>query len=212
MNDSIVIIVEGVDASGKSTLIPGLVEWLSARRKRPVQSFRDPGSTPLGERIRALVKNAAEPMEQSTSFLLFCAARSELAAKVNKHLAAGEDVVLDRWWFSTYAYQGTLGIDKGLIREVATQTARIDAHWTAAFYLDVSDDVARQRLAADVERRSSTAIKDRFESMGADFRAKLRERYNDLCLRGKLERVDTDKLTPHDVFNEVTSRLIARRV
>lgn len=212
MTDPIVIIVDGLDGSGKSSLIPGLVEWLAEKRRRPVQSFRDPGSTPLGEKIRSLVKNAAEPMEQTTQFLLFCAARAELATLVNRHLAKGEDVVLDRWWYSTYAYQGALSIDKKLIRQIAQETADL-AQYPHSFYLDVSEEVARKRISLDAEVRKSSVIKDRFESMDLGFRLRVRENYKELWGGGEapLDRVDTDPLTPHEVFIEVT-RILARRL
>lgn len=204
--EPVVIVLEGSDGAGKSTLIPPLAEWLAERRRRPVHCFRDPGSTPLGEKIRLLVKNANEPMEQTTQFLLFCAARAELAARVNRCFKAGEDVILDRWWFSTYAYQGALGINKMLIQGIALETAVLYAE-PIVFLLDVSEEVARSRIAADAVSRQSTLIKDRFESMGPEFRQRMREGYVDISTMTVMSRINTDELTSAEVFAKVTAKL-----
>ncbi len=212
MTDPIVVVLDGLDGSGKSTLVPGLVEWLAKKRQRTAVSFRDPGSTPLGEKIRALVKNADEPMTQQTQFLLFCAARAELAAKVNVHLARGDDVVLDRWWYSTFAYQGALGIPSDLIIDLSKATAKLDTviGGVHAFYLHVSPDVARKRIADDAVARQSTFIKDRFESMDETFRQTVHIRYLQLTAGGYMKTIDTDPRTPHEVFVELTRKLSER--
>jgi len=102
------ITVEGLDGSGKTTLVHGLAEALGAT------ALREPGGEPLAERIRALVKDGA--FDAHAEALLFAAARAQLVAtQLRPRLAAGETLVLDRFVDSSLAYQGAgrgLGMDR----------------------------------------------------------------------------------------------------
>lgn len=93
------ITVEGLDGSGKTTLVRGLADHLGAT------ALREPGGEPLAERIRELVKDgAAVPRAEA---LLFAAARAQLVEReLAPRLARGETLVLDRFVDSSLAYQG----------------------------------------------------------------------------------------------------------
>ena len=95
---------EGIDGAGKSSH----VDWLAERCRqagREVIVTREPGGTPLGERLRELVLN--EPMAAQTELLLVFAARNEhLEGLIRPALARGCVVICDRFTDSTYAYQG----------------------------------------------------------------------------------------------------------
>lgn len=101
------ITVEGLDGSGKTTLVRGLAEALNAT------ALREPGGEPGAERIRDLVK--AHPFDAHAEALLFAAARAQLVAtEIAPRLARGETVVIDRFVDSSLAYQGAgrgLGIE-----------------------------------------------------------------------------------------------------
>ncbi len=107
---------EGVDGSGKTTQAELLREWLR-ERGRVVVGCREPGGTPLGERIRELLLHGEEMNEWSEA-ALFAAARAELVERlIRPALREGSDVVCDRYVDSSLAYQGVargLGVDQVL--------------------------------------------------------------------------------------------------
>src|SRR5881296_366835 len=96
---------EGMDGSGKSTQVELLRATLAAKG-RDVEATREPGGTPLGERIRELLLDGDE-MAPWTEAALFAAARAELARRViGPALERGADVVCDRYVDSSLVYQG----------------------------------------------------------------------------------------------------------
>jgi dTMP kinase len=162
------ITFEGIDGAGKSTHI-GYVTALLKAAGKTVVSTREPGGTPLGEKLRDLVLH--EPMHLETEALLMFASRREHVAQViEPALARGEWVLSDRFTDASFAYQGG---GRGLDR------ARLDAleQWVhphlqpdLTLLFDVPLDVARARLDA-------TRTLDRFEAEQADFFARVRGEY-----------------------------------
>ena len=156
------IALEGIDGCGKSTQARALADVLAARL-----TF-EPGATPVGARLRELLlaPDAAPPTAR-TEALLMAADRAEHVARiVEPALAAGEWVVSDRYAGSTIAYQGYgRGLDPseldGLVRW-ATGGLAADL----SILVDVSVDVAADRLAAQGRRGA-----DRMERLGPDFAA-----------------------------------------
>ena len=112
---------EGVEGVGKSTQIARAAERLRARGVEPLVT-REPGGTPLGEKIRGLLLDGEHPAPWAEA-ALFAAARAELAERVIRpSLAAGADVVCDRYLDSSLAYQGIargLGVDRVLELNIA---------------------------------------------------------------------------------------------
>ena len=97
------VTLEGVDGAGKSTQARLLAEALGP----DTLLLREPGGTPAGERLRAILKDASVELTPRAELMLFCAARAELVDRVIvPALAAGRDVVCDRFADSTAAYQG----------------------------------------------------------------------------------------------------------
>ena len=97
------ITFEGIDGSGKSTLIPFIADWLR-QQGREVVCTREPGGTPMGSTLRHLLE--FEDVSDKTRFLLYLADRAEHVDKVIKPaLAAKKDVLCDRFCDSTFAYQ-----------------------------------------------------------------------------------------------------------
>lgn len=100
------IAFEGIDGCGKSTLLTAIAARLREEGSDPL-CVREPGSTPLGERIRdALLDPATGELTAWTEVCLFTACRSEMVAtQIRPALDAGRDVLLDRYFYSTLAYQ-----------------------------------------------------------------------------------------------------------
>src|SRR2546429_6147620 len=106
------ITLEGIDGAGKSTHVGGIADFLRARGKDTVVT-REPGGTPLGEKLRALV--LSQKMDIDTEALLMFAARREhIAQVIAPALASGSWVVSERFTDATYAYQGA---GRGMARD-----------------------------------------------------------------------------------------------
>jgi dTMP kinase len=218
MTRPIVVVLEGIDGGGKTAHAKRVHEHLLSLG-RTAHLYRDPGGTPTGEQIRTLVKSAAVPMHQHTQFLLFCAARAELATAVCDHLEAGHDVVLDRWWYSTFCYQGADGIDEEAIMGITNHFATLSFAAPAgedddlleggrmrAYHLHVTPDEARKRTAS-ATRVNDARVKDRYESKPAAYLDCVYNRYLTLEARGYLTRVETTGRTEADVWENLRKRV-----
>ncbi len=163
------IVFEGVDGAGKSTLVSSLAQWLSKQGKSVVTT-REPGGTPIGERLRELVLHAT--MHPETELMLMCAARREhLLTVIEPALAAGAWVLSDRFADASYAYQVA---GRGVAAE---RFAVLDA-WTRegvvpgmTFVLDLAPEVALAR------RQHRAEASDRFEQESAAFFSRVRAAY-----------------------------------
>jgi len=103
------VVFEGVDHCGKTTQIDLAEKWLVARGYSVVR-FREPGGTEAGERIRDALLDKKLSITPLCEMLLFMASRVQLLEqKIVPTLNNGQVVLLDRYWFSTYAYQGFAG-------------------------------------------------------------------------------------------------------
>lgn len=159
---------EGVDGAGKSSHI----DWVCAQlreRGLTVVTTREPGGTPLGERLRDVLLH--HPMTLRAETLLMFAARAEhLATVIEPALARGDWVVCDRFTDATFAYQGggrQLGAEAIAVLERWVQgTLQPDRTW----FFDLPLAVARQRLQAAREA-------DRFEREDAAFFERTRAAY-----------------------------------
>ena len=174
------ITFEGPEGGGKSTHIRLLAQRLRAEG-RTVLVTREPGGTPLAEKIRGLVREELDdPPVTRSEVLLFLAARAQVVSQVIRPaLARGEWVLCDRFADSTFAYQGYgRGIDVGLLRnfnDFATEGLVPDL----TILLDVPLEVSRSRLAA---RQAATATAaDRIEQAGTMFHRRLREGFLELA-------------------------------
>jgi len=98
------ITLEGIDGAGKSTHVGGIADFLRGRGKNIVVT-REPGGTPLGEELRALVLSQTMDID-TEALLMFAARREHIARVIAPALAAGSWVVSERFTDATYAYQG----------------------------------------------------------------------------------------------------------
>ena len=164
---------EGIDGSGKSTQAQLLGKWLE-EQGRTVVATREPGGTPLGERVRELLLDG-DAMSAWSEAALFVAARSELVERVIRPaLAAGSEVISDRYLDSSLAYQG---LARGLgVEEVLS--LNVDA--IGGLLPDVTF-----LLLVDVEEagKRSTAARDRIEREGDTFLRAVDAGYRQLAER-----------------------------
>jgi dTMP kinase len=160
------ITLEGVDGAGKSTHLPRIAEFLRSRGKEVVVT-REPGGTPLGERLREIL--LAEPMHIETETLLMFAARREHIARViAPALAAGRWALSDRFTDATYAYQGG---GRGMpVEKIAAleRWVQEDLQPDLTLVFDVPVEVALGRLQGKA---------DRFEREDRDFFERVRTAY-----------------------------------
>jgi dTMP kinase len=160
MNPGKFISFEGVDGAGKSTHVEAACDWLR-QQGHTVVSTREPGGTPLGEKLREWLLH--EPMHLETEALLMFAARREhIAQVIAPALARGDWVVSDRFTDATFAYQGG---GRGLPLpklEILEQWVHADLQPDLTLLFDVPLEVARERL-----NRSRTL--DKFEQEKDDF-------------------------------------------
>jgi len=158
---------DGIDGVGKTTQMQLFCQWLE-QAGRVVVTCRDPGSTPLGEKVRKLLLNSGDdtPISARSEMLLYMAARAQLVEQViQPALAAGKTVVSDRYLLANVVYQGYAGgLDVAVVRAVgAVATAGLVPNCT--FLLDMSPTEARKRMGDEL---------DRVERRGDDYRKRLR--------------------------------------
>ena len=155
---------DGIDGSGKSTQMALFVEWLR-EAGHSVVTCRDPGTTKLGEAVRAILLGADYPIDFRAEMLLYMAARAQLVEEVIRPaLEQGHLVVSDRFLIATVAYQGAGGIpatDVWQVGKVATDRTLPDL----TFLLDVDPETASQRM---------TRERDRMEARGLEYFGKVR--------------------------------------
>ena len=167
---------EGIDGAGKSSHIEALAAVFRAQGRTVTQS-REPGGTPLAEKLRDLLLNdAMDPFTES--LLVFAARRDHLRCVIAPALARGEVVLCDRFTDATFAYQGAgRGFDLRLlsILEQWTQTGiaqepdlMLEPQLTVWF--DLAPEVAAERLAG-------ARVPDRFESQPVEFFARVAHGY-----------------------------------
>lgn len=172
------IVIEGGDGTGKSTQALMLKDRLSSMGVE-VLHIREPGSTPLGERIRKILigDSGEEALEigPESEMLLYMACRAELFKTVIiPALRQGAKVILERSYFSTYAYQGTgLGVDGEFILRLGDWvTFGVEPVRVILLDMDIEKSLARLGTAKDrIERRSTV------------FHEKVRKGYMELARR-----------------------------
>jgi dTMP kinase len=165
------ITFEGIDGAGKSSHVEWLAEYLR-RQGQVVLVTREPGGTPLGERLRELLLNETMHLETET-LLMFAARREHLASRIEPALARGEWVICDRFSDATWAYQGGgRGLDKSKFLALE--------HWVhehlqpdLTLLFDLPLEVARERIVL------ANRVLDKFEQERADFHERVRQAYLD---------------------------------
>jgi dTMP kinase len=177
------ITFEGLDGGGKSTHLRHAVRWLK-ERGIPLQVTHEPGGTPLGRCIRqAVLHPGAGPVDGRVELLLmFADRRHHLLEVVEPALAAGRNVISDRFSDSTRAYQGGgRGVPQELIDQVdelATERRRPDR----TLLFDLSPEEARERGQSHSRRQKEGGV-DRIDAEDLAFYGRVRAVYLDLARR-----------------------------
>jgi dTMP kinase len=190
------IVVEGIDGSGKTTLAARLAQELALAGRRVLRT-REPGGTRLGEKIREVLLDARNAeMTPLAELFLYMASRAQLVEKVIRPaLKDGLDVVCDRYYYSTAAYQGAAGgVGVREVLDLAEKTARFERPDLVAI-LDLPPRVARGR------RENHD---DRVEAKGAAYQERVRRGFLEIARRDRRRvRVIDAARPPDDVFGDL---------
>lgn len=206
MTRGLFISFEGIDGAGKSTHIER-VAALFRQAGRAVVLTREPGGTPLSEKLRELVLH--EPMDALTEALLMFAARREhLVQVIEPALARGDVVLCDRFTDATFAYQGggrgfdwqVLGQLEAMVQTTAQGVLRQP---DLTVWFDLDPLIAAERLA-------SARVPDKFESQPADFFAAVRAGYakRQAETPGRFARIDAAQT--REAVGEAVVRVVTR--
>ncbi len=197
------VVFEGLDGSGKSTLVRRLSTYLKQKGQEHVVT-REPGGTPLAEEIRALLlkKTSDEPVSLA-EVLLYEAARSQHVEKLIKpSLQKNMWVLCDRFSASTYAFQcGGRNLDFKMIETIdnfATQNIKPD--------LTVLLDLSVEKSA---ERKKNFKL-DRLEAEAKDFHERVRKKYLELVTETWLV-LDSSSQSPEVLFDNLLLELKRRQ-
>ncbi|MEG0200083.1 MAG: dTMP kinase [Comamonas sp.] len=205
---------EGIDGAGKSSHIEGLAQAFRDQG-RVVTLTREPGGTPLAEKLRALMlHDAMDPLTEA--LIAFAARRDHLVQVIEPALARGEVVISDRFTDATFAYQGAgRGFDWNqlLILERMAQTGTaLQADLTENFlrepdmtiWFDLPAEVAAERLV-------TARVPDRFEAQPGEFFARVAQGYADRAKAApqRFARIDANT-SRHAVWQQVTQAVVRR--
>jgi dTMP kinase len=204
------ITFEGIDGAGKSSHIEGLAAAFRTQG-RAVTVSREPGGTPLAEKLRDMV--LSDPMDALTeALLIFAARRDHLCNVIEPALARGKVVLCDRFTDATFAYQGAgrgfdLGVLSTLERMVQTGTAPkadLMREPDLTVWFDVAPEVAAARLAG-------ARIPDRFEAQPIEFFRRVAQGYADRAAAApqRFARLDAAQ-DRHRVWQQLTSVFVRK--
>lgn len=196
------ITFEGIDGSGKTTQLRLTEEYL-IQKGRAVLVLREPGSTPVSEKIREILLDRKNRLSAETELLLYEAARAALVRDViAPALKNGLIVLCDRFYDSTTAYQGYgRGINLSLIDRL-NRLAVGKTHPDLTFLVDVDYSTSLRRRKKDSDRLESESAAF-FRRVRSGFRALARkEKKRIVVLRGNGSAAQT--------FTEVKNCLLRR--
>ena len=196
----LLITVEGVEGSGKTTHCKRLGQWLGARGLEVVLTS-EPDGTPLGSAIRGLFEQDSMPPTPLTQTFLFMAARQQhVAGVIRPALARGAVVVSDRYADATLAYQGFGGgMELETIRDLnALATGGVMPDLTILLDLDPAEGI----------RRISDRPLDAFEKMDMGFHHRVREGYLEIARAEKNRVVVLSAAQPKDALHAAVVRAV----
>ncbi|MGC8893605.1 MAG: dTMP kinase [candidate division WOR-3 bacterium] len=197
------LVLEGIEGSGKTTLAEGLARKFESGGCS-VLLTREPGGTPLGERIREILLHSKNDISPWAEFFLFLAARREHTYRVIRPaLAEGKPVISDRYYLSSFAYQG---YGRGLPLKILSRlnkfaTGGLVPHLTIIADLPVEHALARLKRS-----------RDRIESESTEFHERVRLGYLKMARRaGKRIRV-IDTTRPREEVLEEAWGMVQERL
>lgn len=203
------ITLEGGEGAGKTTAAAMIRDWLEAKGREVVMT-REPGGTPLAERIRAvLLDPEVKAMSPTTELLLMFAARSEnLDRLIRPALAKGQDVVCDRFTDASRAYQGA-GRELGLGRvDLLAEVVHADLSPDLTLLLDVPVELGMERVGQRGDKLN------RFELAEQAFFERVRQGYLDQAVKEPhrfciINAAQSLKEVQADILAALEDRLVA---
>ncbi len=195
---------DGIDGAGKSTQISLLANWLRANGKEVV-TCRDPGSTPLGEKLRGLLlEHHGTAIHRRSEMLMYMAARAQLVEEVIRPaLAAGKCVISDRYLLANVVYQAHAG---GLSPAEVWQVGQVTVAGimpSLTFILDLPAATAATRF---------TRAPDRMESQGLEYMERVRQGFLLEAARQPEEIVVIDATTAAEVVHKNVVAAVEKKV
>lgn len=185
------IVIEGQDATGKSTQVERLRQRLEQDEIDSIE-FHEPGGTDMADAIRLVIKNGDLTRTPETNLLLFTAARVEVWQDARQALALGQWVVSARNFYSTIAYQGYgEGIDPKIITAVTKQFIGQDytqPDWAGILSLEDTDEKQRR-----IDQRGPLDSPDTFESKDDDFQQRVNNGYLEIGRHYNLPILSADQ-------------------
>ena len=205
----IFITIEGPDGSGKTTALQQVVPRLQQEMNRKVVATREPGGSPIAEKIRSLILDPSHTdMDSRTEALLYAASRRQhLVEKVLPVLESGDVIFCDRFVDSSIAYQGyARGIGEEGIREI-NQFATEGIEPDVTLYIDVPAEVGIQRIHANLDEREY----NRLDQEKLAFHEKVRAGYLQLAKANPERIVVVDGTMSRESVAEACYHIIKNR-
>lgn len=205
----IFITIEGPDGSGKTTALQQVVPRLQQEMNRKVVATREPGGSPIAEKIRSLILDPSHTdMDSRTEALLYAASRRQhLIEKVLPVLESGDVIFCDRFVDSSIAYQGyARGIGEEGIREI-NQFATEGIEPNVTLYIDVPAEVGIQRIHANLDEREY----NRLDQEKLAFHEKVRAGYLQLAKANPERIVVVDGTMSRESVAEACYHIIKNR-
>lgn len=184
MRDGMFISVEGHDGSGKTTQIEFIKKYLEEKGFQVVTT-RDPGGTSVSEKIREILLNNS--MNYMSELLLFAAARKQLEEEIIiPAVKAGKIVISDRWFDSTFAYQGHGRGLSHVIEDVLNLTQPLIPYHTFFLQLPLIESIDR------ITKRNDQTTADRFDQADLDFKTKVHQGFIEQCEKNPRRAIPID--------------------
>lgn len=207
MKKGFMISFEGGEGCGKSTQLKRFEQYLKDKNLSYILS-REPGGTPVGEKIRQILLDKNEKLSSTTEFFLFCAGRNKNVLDVIlPALEEGKVVVMDRFSDSSYTYQGYAGdIDlQDVVQITKLATGGLEPDMTVL--LDLSYESGMARKQKDENLRNL----DRFELKDKSYHDKVRAGYLDLAKKNPHRYFVVDaSQSPEKVFSDIVTEFEKR--
>ena len=207
MKKGMLITFEGGEAAGKTTQIKRLVNYLK-EKGLDVLGTKEPGGTVVGESIRNILLHTNFEISDRAEALLLNASRCQLIADViEPALQEGKLVILDRFYDSTYAYQGFGGNLKQEDLKSIIEFAIDGTVPDVTFLLDVDYDLSRMRKSADEKLRNL----DRFENKAREYHERVRNGFLTLAKQDPKRFVVIDAGLSEEKVFEIIKNEVERR-
>mgnify|MGYP001294228705 FL=1 len=205
--NNLFITFEGGDGSGKSTQVNLLFNYLISKKIDTIKT-REPGGTPSAEALRELlIKGEIDKWQPITEALLMWAARFEhIGEVINPSIEMGKTVICDRFYDSTYAYQG-IAHNLGLEKMIDLKNLIIgNIEPSVTFIMDIDPEIGLERT------RDRGNSENRFENFDLDFHKKIRKGFLDIANKYKDRCVLVNAELSHNEISNIIVKEINKRM